>query len=347
MWRMSWVVMVLAIAASVHAAEVASVELVVAMDRGLPIDAQQRWYRLLTKAGIERLRIRQARPGEEPQIDDVGTDRRTSYRVTAILVAGERLQVPQANFTGRDLSRLQEYLKRLRDEGVEGITASRGAFGLNQRQLTALQEAMNRVVSLEVRDRPLETVLAEARQLLALPVEFEPAAKARLAQAAPPAVELKQLALGTTLAVLLRNEGLAIVPFQERGNVQLAIRVLDSRDDEQNLDAWPIGWELEEPPKKVVPILFQNLNIEIEGYSLQESLAAIQPRVQIPFLIDTRRLAAAGIDPAEVNVRFPASKTSYQRVLRHLLFQARLKGELRIDDAGNPFYWITTRGGGR
>ena len=41
---------------------------------------------------------------------------------------------------------------------------------------------------------------------------------------------------------------------------------------------WPIGWETEKATGAIAPSLFEKLNAEIDGYTLEESLAAIGPR---------------------------------------------------------------------
>jgi len=59
-------------------------------------------------------------------------------------------------------------------------------------------------------------------------------------------------------------------------------------------------------------------------------------------LIDHNALARQGIDPAKAAVTLPRSKTTYSLALRKLLFQAKLKYEVRCDEADKPFLWIST-----
>jgi hypothetical protein len=83
------------------------------------------------------------------------------------------------------------------------------------------------------------------------------------------------------------------------------------------------------------------LNVEIENYTLQETLDAIQPRVNIPFLVDHWKLTKLGIDLNSIPVRIPQTRTFYKRALDRALAQGRLVGRLRVDEAGKPFLWIT------
>ena len=41
-------------------------------------------------------------------------------------------------------------------------------------------------------------------------------------------------------------------------------------------------------------------------------------------------------------VTLPRSRTTYSLALKKLLFQAGLKFEVRVDEAGTPFLWIST-----
>jgi hypothetical protein len=55
-------------------------------------------------------------------------------------------------------------------------------------------------------------------------------------------------------------------------------------------------------------------------------------------------IEARKIDLASVRVKFPKSKTYVRRVVDYVLSQGRLTGELRVDEAGMPFYWVTKFG---
>ena len=61
----------------------------------------------------------------------------------------------------------------------------------------------------------------------------------------------------------------------------------------------------------------------------------------MPFLMDHNGLARQRIDPARVMIEFPESRTYYKKVLSRVLFQVKLKGEVRVDEAGEAFVWIS------
>ncbi|MFV2066395.1 MAG: hypothetical protein ACC645_05405, partial [Pirellulales bacterium] len=71
-----------------------------------------------------------------------------------------------------------------------------------------------------------------------------------------------------------------------------------------------------------------------------EALDALRPRIGAPLLVDHWGLDRAGIDPAKISVSFPRKQTYVKRVLDRLLFQARLKADVRVDEAGHPLIWV-------
>ena len=58
--------------------------------------------------------------------------------------------------------------------------------------------------------------------------------------------------------------------------------------------------------------------------------------------MDYNAMARHGVDPAKAIVSMPAGRTTYSLALRKLLFKAGLKFEVRVDEAGKPFLWVST-----
>jgi hypothetical protein len=58
-------------------------------------------------------------------------------------------------------------------------------------------------------------------------------------------------------------------------------------------------------------------------------------------LLDHNAIALHEIDLSK-KVNMPPKKTFYKKILDHLLSQAMLRCELRVDDADQPFLWITS-----
>ena len=54
-------------------------------ESGFPITGSQRWLKLLSGIGVEGLRIRPSRPGDETSVTNVGTKDRPSYKIVGLL----------------------------------------------------------------------------------------------------------------------------------------------------------------------------------------------------------------------------------------------------------------------
>ena len=80
----------------------------------------------------------------------------------------------------------------------------------------------------------------------------------------------------------------------------------------------------------------------MENVPLAEVLEILADRLGAPILLDHHAMARHGIDPAKTLVNLPQSRTTYGSLLRRVLFKARLKAELRVDEVGSPLFWITT-----
>ena len=112
------------------------------------------------------------------------------------------------------------------------------------------------------------------------------------------------------------------------------------------LEVWPVGWELKKPAATVLPALFEQQNINVQNVPTTAAIEAISKRIKTPILLDHNALERQGIEPEKINVSMPRVRTSYSVALRKLLFQARLKHEVRCDEAGTPLVWVTPVKGG-
>jgi hypothetical protein len=315
-----------------------SVSLEVATSPGLPITASQKWYKDLTALGVSGLQIRAAGSRDEPGIVEQGTKASPHYKVTAILSADNVLFVPGGKFRTGDTAGRRKWLDNLRDSGAEGVTQPRAAFGLVPRQLEAATADLKVPVSFSTKGVAADSAVERLTSQLRFPLVLDAQAKRALASTQV-AEDLRGLASGTALAIVLRPLGLAFVPERAQAS-DLQYRVIAAAGGD---GAWPVGFQSRRPANKVVPRLYEFLNVEITGISVAEALEAIEGRLEVPFVFDRNAMALHGIDPAGVNAELPDKRISYSQTLRRVLGQAQLKYELRVDEAEKPFVWITTR----
>ena len=304
---------------------------------GLPLTASQQWYKSLTALGISGLQIHAARPGDESKITQQGTKNAPEYRVVGILSADNVLYLPGGKFNLNDNARLRKWLDNLGDQGAEGVTQPRSAFGLVPRQLEDVNNDLKRPVTFTTKNASTAKVVEQIGGQLKFPMLFDAGTHNALHDVKQ-VEDLSGMSAGTALAIALRPAGLVLAPERPTGGL-LQYRVAKAQ---AGREAWPIGWKPHEPPNKVLPDLFAFLNVEIKDIPVSEALEAIEGRLKTPFLYDHNAMALHGVDPSQTQADVPSKRMTYSQTLRRVLAQAMLRYELRMDEAERPFLWITT-----
>ena len=302
----------------------------------VPVTASQQWYKTLTDLGLDGVRIRSGTAQDQPSVTG-DQDASRAVRVVGVLTEDNILHLPGAKFGARDTARLRKWLQELGDQGIEGVTEPKSAFGLSARQLEQAMSDLRRPVTFKTRGMLTTKALRQAAESLQNPIAALPTVERALA-ATTCAGELQGMSSGTALAALLRPAGLALAPRSASGG-KLEYQVARSQ---AGRESWPVGWKPKDKPNKVLPELFEFLNVEIADIPVSEALAAIEGRLKVPFLFDHNSLAARGVDPTKVQAEVPSKRMTYSQILHKLLTEAKLKYELRVDEADQPFVWITT-----
>jgi hypothetical protein len=330
------IVVVLLLTMSARAAE-PRVDLEVVTDAGFIGTDARAWSEMLTKAGFSSVRIKGS-GSENPSMQTLGTAAAPAYRVVGVITAANQLLLPRGRFGLNDRAQIESWVRKLRDGGEDAINIKPAAFGLLPKQLVAVHEALAvPVQGSTLGQSPRETAKKIADRL---PYKFtsDEFAQRALGEGEPIADELEGIASGTALAAILRPLGL--VMFPEKSGPDLRLRIATSRDAKEH---WPVGWPLKGNPGETLPELFKFLKINIGDAPLSEAVTAIASRVKAPALYDHNALARARTD-LSAKVSLTESNIFYSRALDRLLSQARLKYEIRLDEADKPLLWITTVG---
>ena len=314
------------------------VELELITEAGLPPTGAQQWLAVLKDLGFSGLRIRQARPNDQVQIRQRGSEDRPSYQVTGLLTAKNTLVVPGGEFRKSDRTGLAAWLAKLREGGERRLQEREGAFGLTPTQLVGVHEALSLPITFSTKGERSFDVLKRVAGGLSLPFLSDSATRQVMAGDAQVADELQGLSAGTAMVAVLRPLGLVLVPQKESGG-SIKLWITDVRSTRES---WPVGWPPDKKPIETAPALFNYLNVEIEDTPLSEALEAVGGRIELRMLYDHNSLARHRIDPAEAKVSMPAGRTYYLRIINRMLSQAQLNSELRVDEAGTPFMWIST-----
>jgi hypothetical protein len=313
------------------------IEIEICMESGFPIAGARDWSEMLGEMGLANVRLRGAKPADEPAIHESGKSDAKTFRVTGILTADGKLILPKARFTLADKGRIAAWFDKLQAGGEEAVTVKPVAFGLLPSDLVKVHEALAVPVKSATKGRLPREAAKEIADSLSLSFTSDTASQRALSTDEKVADELQGLSAGTALAAILRPLGLVLVP--EKSGPTLRLRIADSRAAQEH---WPVGWPSKENPGTTLPELFKFLNVEVSDTSLGETVAAIGGRVKAPIVIDYNALARLEVDLATKKVDLPKTNTFYSRALERVLYQAGLKYEVRVDEADKPFLWISS-----
>jgi hypothetical protein len=314
------------------------IELDLVTEQGFPLTGQQQWAQFLGQIEFDNLRIRQASGSEKVEVKREGSDESPLYLVTGVLTRGNQLVLPGGRFSIRDKDALTEWKNRLLRGGAGGLEPKvRAAFGLSTEQFLAVHERLATPVGSPTKDKSPKEVVREIARGLAGGVTIDPEALKAFDEKWTVPEELQGLSAGTTLAAAIRPLGLVLVPHAvAEDDVRLVIT-----DVRKAPESWPIGWPKEKNEKELAPKLYEFFTFEAPGNPLQEAIGALQPKLELPFLYDHNGMARQKIDLAKTTIKFPESRSYYKKVLDRILFEAKMKCELRVDEAGAPFLWIS------
>jgi len=314
------------------------IDVEVATQKGMPLTAPQEWAQLLGEMQLASVRLRGGRLDDRPEVTKVDGVPNLRFKVLALLDRSGDLVLPERRFRLSDRKALGDYFQSLAQN--ESFGEELGGFGLTKKQFRQVHADLARSVTFSTQGKTSADVLAQLESKFAVPVVRDAVAREALRQAKPLQTQLRDMSAGTALAIALRVEALVLRPEKPTGE---PLRMVVERS-QPDRDSWPIGWKPEGSPRLVAPKLFEFLTIEIDGYTLAKALEALESRMGVAVIFDERILAAREIHPAAIQVKLPAGKTYLKRVVDRLLSQARLAGELRVDEQGRPFYWITQFG---
>lgn len=335
----AWLVLLISAFATLTAGDPprVSISMELLTEAGFPIDGQRQWLDVLKDVGVANVRIRSARPDEEPTVANRGTEDQPRYAVIGVLSSDNRLHLPGLTVKMSERQKLSDWLARLGGGGEDAITGDPGAFGLTAKQFVVLHDAVKPAFLQSTKGQPVRTVVPKIIEDLPVKVEVDAAAEKLIQNGEPVSDELKGISRGTALAAAVRPLGLVVLVTgqgQRVGGLRIA-------PPQSKQETWPIGIKPVAGPNQVAPTLFKFVKVDINEEPLSSAIEAIAARIDMPILFDHNAIALQDID-LNLKVSLPAKRTFYKKVLDDLLFQAKLRSELRVDDRDSAFLWITT-----
>jgi hypothetical protein len=286
-------------------------------------------------------RVQMGRGGEEPSVTETATGRFREVRVVGQLDRSGRVVLPDRAFTAADGEKLGAYLKELEKFGRQGPPEGKPLWGLNEPQFAEVYEALSQPVAADVKEQRIREAVAKIGLPATLPVRFSNDADQWLTDEMPESTPVRQkvkgFSKGTALAIVLNDYGLGFHPLRKpAGTIELVVEPLRTAKQ-----PWPVGWEPKEPLPKTAPALYEMVPIDLDNVPLMDVLNAVSVQTKIPIRFDHYRIEAFGVDPATARVSYPPKKTSLSILVRNLTSQHKLLRDVKIDEQGHPFLWIT------
>ncbi len=307
---------------------------------GVGLHAQQ-WQQVFAKLGVS-FRARRAIFKDKPEVRErmLGSTRQVT--VVGRLDRSGQIVLPDRTFRRSDAAKLAEWIRELKTFGAKGSPEGKQLWGLDKVQFSSLYSALGAMLAADLEGLDLETALAKMQLPARYPLRITTTARGWLSTEFPRAPahrhSLKGLSKGTALAIVLNDYGLGFRPLRTpEGTIELAVDPFT-----KTTDVWPIGWEMAAiERRKAAPKMFQLVPVELEDVKLIDVLAAVSVKTDVPILIDHYRIAAKQIDLDNQRVSQKPSQVSWSLLIKRLANSAKLTREIKRDESGRPFVWIS------
>ena len=324
----SVVVAVLVIASSSFADRV---ELNVVASKRASIGSAQEWMLALASLKSARVKSDSNSGTTLPEAKWVGS---TLY-VTAVIGSDNKLHVPGKRFGIRQSKALSDWIEAQKKQKETGPAKANDRFGLTSTELQRVHTMLKANVRISTKEKNASDVLRSIVRTHSLPMKMSGRDFKRLAGQKLDE-DWQGYSVGTVVAALLRPYEFVMVPKVEAG--QTTLRVVPEQSVKEG---WPVGWESELKKDELVPKIFDRVPIEIYDTPVTEVMQALEARLETPIFFDDGLLGAADIDPATTNVTVKSQETFYGKLIRETLYKARMFSEVRVDENGKPFFWVS------
>ncbi len=336
--------------------------------------AAQTWGAELNKrdAGFQGVQIRGSGMQEELDAVNMGGN---SWTVKGMLKRNDTVVMPGGRtFSVGQARGMYPYLEELIDAQVAQEEAAKVAaqtgmpvptqrlpFGLNARAYEEMFTALEAPVGFQTKNMPRAAFITRVLKALGGRVEMDENFRRTLeAEAASPAKktagedadedeneddliteELSTLSRGTALAYALRYVGMCLVPGMESqlADAKLVYRLVPAKKNPPEI--FPVGHDLQTPLVESFPFLLDRFEANVNGATVAAVLEAVEGRMKAPILYDYNNMARLGIETDQVRVKLKTQRMSYNELLDTVLYQAKLQKEVRVDEAGSVFVWVT------
>ena len=317
------------------------IEILIQPQPGYRIKAQE-WGRAFQQLGHSP-RFHEPKAGDVPRVEDVERGGHVTVSIVGGMAADGSIRIMDHQFTLADLKRLTALLDELSMYGAAGPPKSNPKWGLSDDQFLEITKLLMEPITAPVTlQSPVMTV-----ESLGLPegmrLKFTDAARGkalgRRPEASPEALELTGISKGTAMAMVLAQYGLGFRPLHSGLN-RYDIEI-DTGDETSNL--WPVGWRSQESAAVVLPAWLKSIEFQLDQIEVSALAEAVAHRLQIPLFQSSHALLAEGLDLDVLTYSRKQDLVSPSRLLTAVGDKLKLGFDLRVDEGGKLFLWVTTK----
>lgn len=342
------------------------IDVLVQPNPSFSITAQQ-WGRIFQDVGYS-VRFREGRLGERTRVEDLKREDSRTTLIVGILEQDGRILIRDQHFTFSDGQKFREFAQQVARYGAAGPPETSPRWGLSEEQFSDVTQLLSVPISSPVvLTSPSDTITS-----LQLPAEFrirftQAAMDRRVSTRRNEAVRgdtergkeidgadgdkkaptepdnLTGFSKGSALSLILARFGLGFRPLVDMKVQDGSGYILEVDVGDESSNLWPVGWKTKEAVNVVVPGLYKAIPVSADDFPLNELISVIAGKLNVPVFYSSFVLNEAGIIPEELRYTRKPEKISPQRLMQLLGDRYQIGLDIRADERGRCFLWVTTR----
>ena len=316
-----------------------SFEIITPVGTGSRVAAQD-WGRVFAQLGhTVRIRQQTTGDGEGPAEPVTQTETAASRRIKCIGVLDRNGLVHFGNKTFRssDKAGLNRWISDLKTYGIQGDPKGKPLWGLTREQFDSVFEPLATPLKIEPKGMSVQEAVASIALPKDLPIKWTAEAKERVAVADPVERDLQLYGRGAALAILLNDAGLGFLP-ERQPDGSMALLVTKTMKE----PLWPIGWQPKLSLAKTIPNFYKRIDVSLPKVKLTRVFSAVSASTKVPIFVDHFAIKAKGQQFDKMMVEIKPTKMSWYAVMRKVTVKNRMNFDIRIDELGKPFIWVST-----
>ena len=318
------------------------VEVVIQSQTSHRLKAQE-WGRVLQGLGYT-VKFREARPGDVTGVEDLEEGGLLQTRIVAGMVQDGAIQIGKQRFTADNPEPLLRFFEEVKTYGAGGPPNANPSWGLSPDQFREVTQLLAQPVteSIELRSSVLaiEAIGLPGNMRMLFTDASRSLALGRQPASLPESLELQGFSKGTAIAIVLAQYGLGFRPKPVGpGRYDLEI---DRGDETSNL--WPVGWKPEQSYSEILPAYLKAIPLDVEDVEVDKLIGAVAEKLQLPFYTSNFVLHASKLNLSELKYTRKNVRISPFRLLTAVGDKLELGFDVRVDEAGKMFLWVTTAG---